>query len=90
MVGGMHSARRRLRRGLVWLRRHMTRWERQPTVSTPTPSSAGRADPVLVPVYPFNDPGQSIVLYDGLIGGVRTNDFPGVVELSCVPKLSLV
>ena len=89
MVRAMSSARRRLRRGLVWLRHHVTRWGRQPTAPTLTQSSASRADPPLCPVYPFNDPGQSIVLHDGLIGGLATNDVPGVVELSCIPELNL-
>jgi len=40
-------------------------------------------------VYPFNDPGQSIVLHDGPIGGLGSIDVPGVVELSCVPVLNL-
>ena len=40
-------------------------------------------------MYPFNDPGQSIMLYDGPVGGLATNDVPGVIELSCVPELNL-
>jgi hypothetical protein len=40
-------------------------------------------------VYPFNDPGRPIVLYEGPIGGLATNYIPGVLELSCAPKLSL-
>ncbi len=88
-VAAMSYARRRLRCGLGWLRRHVARWGRQPTAPTPTQSSASRADPPLSPVYPFNDPGQSIVLHDGPIGGLATTDVPGVVELSCVPVLNL-
>ena len=41
------------------------------------------------PVYPFNEPGQPIVLYEGPVGGPATNDAPGVVELSCVPELNV-
>src|SRR5438034_8580840 len=85
----MRSARRRLRLGFVWLRRRVTRWGRQPTTPAPTQSSADRADPLLSPVYPFNNPGQSIVLHDGPIGGLATNDVTGVVKLSCVPELNL-
>jgi hypothetical protein len=64
--GAMSSARRRLRQGLVWLRRHVTRWGRQPTAPTPAQLSASGADPPLSPVYPFNDPGRSIVLHGEL------------------------
>ena len=67
----------------------MTRWGRQPTAPTPTQSSASGADPPLSPAYPFNDPGQSIVLHDGPIGGLAKTDVHGVVELSCVPVLNL-
>ena len=85
----MRSARRRLRLGLVWLRRRVTRWGRQPTAPALTQSSADIANPPLSPVYPFNDPGQSILLHDGPIGGPTTNYLPGIVELSCVPELNL-
>jgi hypothetical protein len=44
----------------------------------------------LPPVYPFNDPGQPIVLHEGLVGGLAPRDAPGVVELSCVPDLAVV
>jgi hypothetical protein len=57
-------------------------------MSTQFPTS-GAVSP-LSPVYPFNEPGQSIVLYDGPIGGLTENDTPGVVELSCVPDLHVV
>ncbi|MFE1981748.1 hypothetical protein [Streptomyces mirabilis] len=40
-------------------------------------------------VYPFNMPGESVVLYDGPIGGVEEEDTAGRVELTCSPKLSL-
>src|SRR6266516_2754856 len=89
MVGAMNSPRRRLQRGLVWLRRHIARWGRQPASPMPPQPSAGRVEPSLSPVYPFNEPGQSIVLHDGPIGGLATNDVPGVVELSCVPVPNL-
>jgi hypothetical protein len=44
----------------------------------------------LSPVYPFNEPGQPIVLYDGALGGLAAHDAPGVVELSCIPDLTVV
>lgn len=37
----------------------------------------------LTPVYPYNEPGQAIVLHDGLIGGLGAADVPGRVELTC-------
>lgn len=40
----------------------------------------------LEPVYPFNDPGQSIVLHDGLIGGLAPTDVSGVMTLTCRPE----
>lgn len=43
----------------------------------------------LTPVYPFNEPGQPILLYEGPIGGFTSTDVHGSVELSCVPRLSL-
>jgi hypothetical protein len=55
----------------------------------PRQPSASRANPPLSPVYPFNEPGQSIVLHDGPIAGLARNDVPGVVELSCVPVPNL-
>src|SRR6266545_391183 len=57
-------------------------------MSTRSPAS-GAVSP-LSPVYPFNEPGQPIVLHDGPVGGLATNDAPGVVELSCVPELNVV
>jgi hypothetical protein len=51
---------------------------------------AGEAVPAISPVYPFNEPGQPVVLYDGPIGGLAAHDAPGVVELSCVPDLNVV
>jgi hypothetical protein len=44
----------------------------------------------LSPVYPFNEPGQVIVLHDGPVLRLAPHDPPGVVELSCVPDLSVV
>src|SRR6266511_453589 len=44
------------------------------------PTASDAASP-LTPVYPFNEPGQPIVLYEGPVGGPATNDAPGVVEL---------
>jgi hypothetical protein len=37
----------------------------------------------LSPVYPFNEPGQPVVLHDGPLGGLAATDVAGVVELSC-------
>jgi hypothetical protein len=57
-------------------------------MSTQPPTS--KAVSPLAPVYPFNEPGQPIVLHDGLVGGLAPDDAPGVVELSCVPNLNIV
>jgi hypothetical protein len=43
----------------------------------------------LVPVYPFNEPNQPVLLYEGLIGGLAVDDMPGTVELSWTPRPSL-
>lgn len=40
----------------------------------------------LVPAYPFNGPGESILLYDGPIGGLAQGDWPGSIELCCTPR----
>src|SRR6266508_368990 len=50
----------------------------------------GQAVPAIAPVYPFNEPGQPVVLYDGPIGALAAHDAPGVVELSCLPDLNVV
>ena len=47
------------------------------------------AESPLLPVYPFNAPGQAITLYNGPIGGLESKSVPGVVELSCDPRLRL-
>ena len=57
-------------------------------MSTQPPASEA-ASP-LPPVYPFNEPGQPIVLHDGPVGGLVPLDAPGVVELSCVPAPGVV
>jgi hypothetical protein len=57
-------------------------------MSTQPPAS--EAVSPLPPVYPFNEPGQPIVLHDGPVGGLVPRDAPGVVELSCVPAPSVV
>jgi hypothetical protein len=31
----------------------------------------------LLPVYPFNEPGQPIALHYGLVGGLASDDAPG-------------
>ncbi|MFY4720105.1 hypothetical protein [Streptomyces sp. LaBMicrA B280] len=41
------------------------------------------ASPPLTPVYPYNKPGQPILLHDGPMGGLGTDDVPGRVELTC-------
>jgi hypothetical protein len=49
---------------------------------------SGTVEP-LAPIYPFNKPGNPIVLYDGLIGGLAATDVTGVIELSFTPRSSL-
>jgi hypothetical protein len=46
------------------------------------------AEPLL-PVYPFNEPGQPIVLHDGPVGGLATIDVPGLVEVTCARRPSI-
>lgn len=48
--------------------------------------SADSAEP-LSPVYPFNDPGEPVRLFEGPIGGVLPVEVPGRVELVCTPRL---
>lgn len=43
----------------------------------------------LVPVYPFDEPNQPVLLYGGPIGGLAVADVPGAVELSWTPRPSL-
>jgi hypothetical protein len=43
----------------------------------------------VAPIYPFNEPGHSVVLYDGPIGGVLDRDLPGRLELGSVPNPQL-
>src|SRR2546430_15242186 len=52
------------------------------------PSTDATAGPVS-PVYPFNEPGQPIMLYDGPIGGLAADEVPGTVELACTARPSL-
>lgn len=40
----------------------------------------------LAPIYPYNEPGQSILLFEGLVGGLSATDVPGSVELVCTPR----
>lgn len=47
--------------------------------------SLDAAGPVL-PLYPFNLPGQPVVLYEGAIGGLASGDVTGSVELSCASR----
>ncbi|MCX4667988.1 hypothetical protein OG453_15125 [Streptomyces sp. NBC_01381] len=46
-------------------------------------------DSPISPVYPFNEPGQPVLLHDGLIGGLGAAEVPGIVELSCSAGFSL-
>lgn len=43
----------------------------------------------VVPVYPFNAPGESVLLHDGPIGGFAGSDWPGTIELCCLPRLGV-
>ncbi|MEU2592870.1 hypothetical protein ABZ649_26850 [Streptomyces albidoflavus] len=52
------------------------------TTSTP---AAGRP---LAPVYPYNEPSQAVLLYDGPISWLGETDLPGRVELICSNGLS--
>lgn len=49
-------------------------------VATTNMPAAGQP---LAPIYPYNEPSQAVLLYDGLIGGLGTTDVPGRVELIC-------
>ncbi|AZQ39086.1 hypothetical protein EJ357_41325 [Streptomyces cyaneochromogenes] len=42
----------------------------------------------LTPVYPYNEPGQPVLLHDGPIGGLGATDVHGRVELTCSNGLS--
>jgi hypothetical protein len=46
------------------------------------------AEPIR-PVYHFNEPGQSIVLFEGQIRGLGDSEVPGKVELVCAPRLGI-
>jgi len=59
-------------------------WSYDDAMSTQQPAGSEAVRPLL-PVYPFNDPGQPIVLHDGSVGGLAPDDTPGIVELSCTP-----
>lgn len=41
------------------------------------------------PVYPFNGPGEPIVIYDGPVGGFDNRVLPCVIELRCTPSLRM-
>ncbi|MDX3714743.1 hypothetical protein PV733_38610 [Streptomyces europaeiscabiei] len=50
-------------------------------------SSTGlNAETPLSPVYPFNAPGEPIILYDGPAAGPAGTEVPGVVQYDCSPK----
>jgi hypothetical protein len=51
---------------------------------------ATEALPAISPVYPFNDRGEPVVLYEGPVGGLARMAAHGVAELSCVPDLGVV
>jgi hypothetical protein len=53
-------------------------------MSTLEPPGSNAVRPLL-PVYPFNEPGQPIALHDGLVEGLAPDDALGVMELSCRP-----
>lgn len=57
-------------------------------MTLPDGSVLGAGAP-LSPVYPFNDPGEPVKLYQGLLGGAVGSDVPGEVELVCAPRPSL-
>ena len=44
------------------------------------------APDALLPLYPYNEPSQPVVLYEGAIGGLASGDVIGSVELSCMPQ----
>jgi hypothetical protein len=58
-------------------------------MSTQEPPTRQAVRPLL-PVYPFNEPGQPIALHDGLVGGLAPDDAPGVMELSCRPDPKVI
>jgi hypothetical protein len=57
-----------------------------PNVPEPAATDASIALTPLTPVYPFNGPGQPVLLHHGLIGGLASSDVEGSIELSCTPK----
>jgi hypothetical protein len=58
-------------------------------MSTQQPPASKAVRP-LIPVYPFNEPGQPIALHDGPVGGLAPDDAPGMVVLSCIPDPRVV
>ncbi|MGW7523038.1 hypothetical protein [Streptomyces sp. NPDC054783] len=46
-------------------------------------TSMSSASQPLAPVYPYNEPGQVVLLHDGPIGGLGATDVAGRVELTC-------
>ncbi|MFG2593040.1 hypothetical protein [Streptomyces sp. NPDC048438] len=44
------------------------------------------AEAPLSPVYPFNEPGEPITLYEGPVTGPAGTEVPGVVQYDCSPK----
>ncbi|MFJ9173163.1 hypothetical protein [Streptomyces sp. NPDC102360] len=42
----------------------------------------------LAPIYPYNEPSQAVLLYDGPIGGLRAAYVSGRVELTCANGLN--
>jgi hypothetical protein len=70
----------------TWLVHVMRSGTRVPTV--PEPAATNASTP-LTPVYPFNEPGQTVVLHHGQFGGLATTDVAGTIELSCTPRPSI-
>jgi hypothetical protein len=58
-------------------------------MSTQEPPARQAVRPLL-PVYPFNEPGQPIALHDGPVGGLAPDDASGVMELSCRPDPKVI
>jgi len=48
-------------------------------------TNADETQPV-EPVYPFNEPGEPIVVHEGPVGGFNGRVLPGVIELRCSPN----
>lgn len=59
----------------------------EPKLRYMSASSTGfNAETPLAPMYPFNEPGKPITLYDGPTAGPAGTDARGVVQYDCSPK----